>query len=82
MKTHRGWQDYCAGEYGRTLKALSGSKRPRAIGENHAVTAQDTTVVQDIVVGQGDGKKVLVLGAGAVHLFDHAVLDVVSQCLV
>ena len=71
------WQKYCAGEYGRTLKALSGAKRPRAIGENHAVTVQDTAVVQDIVFGQGDGKKVLVLGAGAVHPFDQFVPEIV-----
>jgi hypothetical protein len=59
------WQDYCAGEYGRTLKALAGSKRPHASGEDNAVAVQDTAVVQDIVFGQGDGKRVLVLGAGA-----------------
>ena len=70
------WQEYCAGEYGRTLKALAddaladapprgeGHDSGRAIGHDAGGSANVDTATF-IRVTAGKGRTVLVLGAGA-----------------
>ena len=74
--THRGCQEYCAGEYGRTLKALAddaladappgGGRHDscRAVGHD-AGGAAEVDPANFVHVTAGAGRTVLVLGAGA-----------------
>ena len=70
-------QEYCAGEYGRTLKALAdspadaeeGHDSGRAVGHDGGSTtggsAPNVDTATFVRVTAGAGKTVLVLGAGA-----------------